>query len=147
MSHQILIRIIKKPLVRKIIGTLFLAAYVRSFLWISVLYLYGACYQPINDTFLESVIGFELFVFLFVPTTVFLISLVKSNNQMWLYFHDAIILMLLFPSFNLLLGSIGFEDAFYSATYTGLIITLILTLLTLFGIDWIKGNKKTSNIA
>lgn len=118
------------------IGATLLFAY--SLLWISVLYLYGIFYQPINDTFLEKMIPFDWFVILISALLIYLIMRHGKKTLISIIIQDIGIALIAFPLFAMLLSlfTVGPDDNV--EIINPIWIMIVLTIFTININDWIK---------
>lgn len=130
---------IREIIILKILGIGATILYGWSLLWISVMYLYGAMYYPINESVLKRYIPFEFIVIaLSVLIMGFVIVKLKGRTFLKVLGQDILIIIFSLPFFATLLSilKIGLDDTKYEKTVYAVIV--VLTLLTVNINDIIK---------
>ena len=126
-------------IILKILGIGLTVLFGYSLLWISMMYLYGWLYQPINDTKLEKIIPFELVVILISMVVILLIFFkLKKNGLKNLILQDVGLIIFSFPFYGTVLElfGIGLDDNVEK--FNPFVAIIILTILTLNLNDWKK---------
>lgn len=130
---------VREIIILKILGIGATILYGWSLLWISVMYLYGAMYYPINESVLKRYIPFE---FIVIALSVIIMGsvIVKLKGRTFLKVlgQDILIIIFSLPFFATLLSvlKIGLDDTKYVKTVYAVIV--VLTLLTVNINDIIK---------
>ncbi len=117
-------------------------AYVISWLWIYMMYLYGAAYYPINHSHIEDVIPFELFVIIISVAILGWITFgIKGNSFTSLVLQSIGLIVFSIPFYatvSAVLG-VGIDETKHPTMW--LIAVGGLTVLTVNINDWKKINK------
>jgi hypothetical protein len=124
------------------VGATLLIGY--SLLWISLLYLYGIFYQPINDTFLGKIIPFDWFVILISVLIIYFIMKRGKKTLINIIIQDIPIAIISFPLFAMILSifNAGLDDNVEEINPFWIMI--VLTIFTININDWIK-QRDSSN--
>ncbi len=136
----------KEMISLKILGLGTTILYGWSFLWISMMYLYGGMYYPINESSLKKYIPFEFAVVTFSTIIIGLVIFYFRKNSFWsLLFQDISLIIISVPLFATILQYFenGFDDPeslkyIYSSIF-------LLTILIINLNDWVKIKKPTAN--
>jgi hypothetical protein len=135
-------------IILKVLGIAATILYGYSFLWISLMYLYGRLYFPLRELGLRNSIYFEIFV---GCISLIIISLVffklRGRTFLGLLLQDLILIIILLPFFALVLGEFGnsFDDP--SNFPTVYIAMFLMTILTINLNDWIKTKSQPPTAA
>ena len=113
----------------KLLATILFVLYLMSLLWISMMFLYGLLYYPINDTFLEKIIPFPLWVTIWTLLGYYLIFFkLNSISFKGLFLQNALILIFSIPFYSTLLSLIhlGFDDDIHKSIPVTIIYLLYI---------------------
>ena len=128
----------KELIILKSLGLGTTILYGWSFLWLSMLYLYGGLYHPINESGLKKYIPFEAAVIVFSLIIVGLIFFkIKGRTFLKLLLQDITLVIILVPLFATMLGFFENDADPNNMRFIYLII-FILTILTININDRIK---------
>lgn len=126
----------------KLIGIGATILYGLSFLWVTLLYLYGGIFSPLSELGLKKSIYFESFV-VFISFIGFgLIFLRFKGSTFWkLLFQDIILIVISVPflavAFDIFdneFGENGISDIVYACMF-------LLTIIAINVNDWLKTRK------
>jgi len=135
----------KELITLKILGLGTTILYGWSFLWVSILYLYGGLYSPINESGLKKYMPFELIVIAFSLIIVGLIFYKMKGQTFWrILLQDIILITILVPLFAIILGFFenDFDPENRKLFYVGI---FILTIMSINLNDWVKIRDKASH--
>lgn len=137
---------IKEKIILKGVGIGATLLFGYSLLWISLMYLYGLFYQPINDTFLEKIIPFDWFVILISVLIIYLIMKRGKKILINIVIQDIGIAIVALPLFAMILSlfKLGIDDNVES--FNPIWVMMILTILTININDWIKQRNTRNTI-
>lgn len=123
----------------KILGVVATMLYGWSFLWYSVMYLYGMIFTPLRHVGLKQPIYFEIFVAT-LSITIMGVILFKISGHTFLnlLIQNIALVIISFPFFGLITGGFGPFDEPSLFEYT---VVLVLTILTINSNDWIKDRR------
>ncbi len=129
----------KQVLILKLFGLVATIVYGYSFLWISLMYLYGGLFAPLRELGLKKSVYFEIFVVvLSLALMALIIFKMKGHTLLKLLIQDFGLIIIAFPFFALVAGY--FDNDFDQPTKPLLfhLTIFILTLLTININDWLK---------
>jgi hypothetical protein len=134
----------KQLIVLKVLGLGTSILYAWSLLWVSVLYLYGGMYYPINRSALKAYIPFEAAVIMFSLLVIGLIFLKSKGRTFWrILLQDVALIIILMPFFWTI--SAFFENDFDPENLRLVnVLVFVLTILTININDWVKSRKKSA---
>jgi len=128
----------RKSIALKVTGIAVTVAYGYSFLWLSLMYLYGALYVPLRELGLRSSTYFNIFVVLLSIAFIAMVILkFKGKTFVKLLVQDILLILVSVPFFALITGYVenGYESQNMIITYT---VIFALTIATINVNDWLK---------
>lgn len=134
----------KDKIMLKVVGIGAALLFGYSLLWISLLYMYGLFYQPINETYVEKIIPFDWFVILISILIIYLIMKRGKKTLSNIIIQDIGIAIISLPLFATILSlfNLGLDDNV--EVINPLWIMIVLTIFTININDWIK-QRNTPN--
>ena len=136
-----------KLILLKLIGLGVLLIYSFSFIWISLLYLLGHLYYPINESDLKKYFPFEYFVMIISVVIIIGLILVKSRNFIAVLLQNVVILIFAVPFFSSFLNLINFGIDSVENIYIPFTLIVLGSLIIINLNDWLKVKKPVANNA
>ena len=122
-----------------------LLIYSFSFIWISLLYLFGYFYQPINESDLQRYFPFEYFVMIISALIIIGLILVKSRSFIKVLIQNVVILIFAVPFFSTLLDLVNFGIDDAENIYLPFTLIILGSLMIINLNDWLKVKKPVAN--
>ena len=146
--RQAKIMTIRENIILKLLGIAATILYGYSFLWTSLMYIYGGLYVPLRELGLENSIYFAIFVGCISLIIVGIVFFkLKGRTFLSLLLQDIILIIILIPFFALLLAEFGnsFDDpSNFPTVYIGM---FLMTILTINLNHWIKTKSQPPTAA
>ena len=134
---------IKEIIILKILGVISAVLYCWSFLWISLIYLFGGLYYPFNEVGLKPEFYFEVFV-AFISMSIIWLLMFKSKGKTFLkiFIQDLCLILISVPFFATITGVLRNEPIKPEIMY---VVIFILTICVININDWLKLKKPATN--
>ena len=130
---------LKQIILLKLSSILLLALYLVSFLWVSIMYLYGIIYSPIINSSLHQPFLFELLVSIFSIFSLFVIlQKVKGVHFFHFLIQNTGITIISIPFYFMLFSLFGYNIDNMNNPVFGFITIILLTVLTISFNDYKK---------
>ncbi|PJE45423.1 MAG: hypothetical protein CUR32_00035 [Flavobacterium sp.] len=134
---------IKETIILKILGFISAALYCWSFLWISLIYLFGGLYYPFNELGLKAEFYFEVFVAFFSISIIwFIMFKSKGKTFIKIFIQDLGLILISVPFFATITGFLRNEPVKPEIMYAAI---FILTICVINVNDWLKLKKPATN--